>query len=72
MHTRYVSRRLRTQFATLKIVGVFLTEQDVAEVRQRQPPLMADELGSSLQQALAHVISLISVRQADTPDIAAA
>ena len=58
MHARYLCRRLRAQFRELKVFGAILTEQDVAELRERQPAIDVDGLASSLQQALGQVISL--------------
>lgn len=64
MHTRYMCRRLRTQFSDLKLVGAILTERDVEEIRKRQPAIPADELASSLKQVLAQAISLAATREA--------
>lgn len=64
MHARYICRRLQSGFPELKVVGAILTEQDAAELKQRQPALQADALSSSLKQTVAHIISLISVRAA--------
>ncbi len=62
LHARYLCRRLKSQFKRMRLVAAILTEGDVNEVRQRKPPIPAEELCSSLQQALAQVVSLISVR----------
>jgi hypothetical protein len=59
LHARYLCRRLHTQFKGLKLVGAVLTEGDVNQVKQRQPPLDADELASSLHQVVAHVLALL-------------
>jgi hypothetical protein len=71
MHARYLCRRIRAQFQGAKLVCGMLTEEDVNEVRQRQPPIPADELASSLQQAQAQVISLIPVRNNQSAPAAA-
>jgi hypothetical protein len=63
MHARYLCRRLRSQFPDLKIVGAILTERDVNELKQRQPSLPADELGSSIKQALTAVLSLVTTSE---------
>jgi len=62
MHARYLCRRIRAQFPEVKLVCGVLTEQDPNELREREPAISADELASSLEQASAHVISLIPVR----------
>jgi predicted PurR-regulated permease PerM len=59
VHARYLCRRLRTQMRDLKIVGAILTEQPIEELKQRRPPLMADELASTLNLALTKVLSFI-------------
>ena len=58
VHTRYLCRRLRAEFPELKLVAAILTERDVDEVKKRRPPVTADDLASSLKQALAEIISL--------------
>jgi predicted PurR-regulated permease PerM len=67
VHARYLCRRLRSQFTQLKVVGAILTENDVEEIKQRQPPLVADELASSLRQVLTLVGSLIQLRSPASP-----
>jgi predicted PurR-regulated permease PerM len=59
VHARYLCRRLRNRFPDLKVVAAILTEGDVNEIKKRQPPVAADEIGSSLTQALAAVLSLL-------------
>jgi hypothetical protein len=59
VHARYLCRRLRNRFPDLKVVAAILTEGDVNEIKRRQPPVAADEIGSSLTQALAAVLSLL-------------
>jgi hypothetical protein len=62
-HARYLCGRLRARFQHLKLVGAILTEHDPDELRQRQPALQADELGSSIRQVLAQVLSLVPLRR---------
>ncbi|HEV2394701.1 MAG TPA: AI-2E family transporter [Verrucomicrobiae bacterium] len=69
MHARYLCRRLREQIKGLKIVGGVLTEQDVQEIRERQPSLGADELASSLQQGLAQILALLPLQAAPTHSV---
>jgi predicted PurR-regulated permease PerM len=59
VHARYLCRRLRTRFPDVKVVAAILTEGDVNEIKKRQPELPADEIGSSLAQALAAILSLL-------------
>lgn len=59
VHARYLCRRLRNRFPDLKVVAAILTEGDVNEIKKRQPPVQADEVGSSLAQALAAILSLL-------------
>jgi len=59
VHARYLCRRLRTRFPEIKVVAAILTEGDVNEIKKRQPPVAADEIGSSLAQALAAILSLL-------------
>jgi len=59
VHARYLCRRLRSRFPDLKVVAAILTEGDANEIRNRQPPVPADEIGSSLSQALAAILSLL-------------
>jgi hypothetical protein len=59
VHARYLCRRLRNRFPELKVVAAILTEGDVNEIKKRQPPVAADEIGSSLSQALAAILSLL-------------
>jgi predicted PurR-regulated permease PerM len=59
VHARYLCRRLRSRFPQLKVVAAILTEGDVSEIKKRQPPVPADEIGASLTQALAAILSLL-------------
>ena len=58
-HARYLCRRLQAQFRELKLIAAILTEGDVQEVKNRQPAIRANELVSSLRQALDQVFSLV-------------
>src|SRR5205823_11569811 len=59
MHARYMCRRLKDQFPDLKVIAAVLTERDVDELRQRRPPIAADELASSVKQALTAILSFM-------------
>jgi hypothetical protein len=63
-HARYLCRRLKSTFPELKLVGGFLTEADVNLLKRRQPPLVADEVASSLRDAVAAVLSLAPLTSA--------
>lgn len=64
VHARYLCRRLRDRFPELKIVAAILTEGDVNEIKKRQPPVQAHEIGASLTQALAAILSLLPTTNA--------
>ncbi|HSU53382.1 MAG TPA: AI-2E family transporter [Candidatus Dormibacteraeota bacterium] len=67
MHARYLCRRLRAEFPDMKIVAAVLTEREVGELRQRQPKIIADELASSLKEAMTAVLSLLPTGKAAPP-----
>jgi len=58
LHTGYLCRRLRAEFPELKIIGTILTESDVDEMKKRKPTITADDLSSSLKQAVTQIIAL--------------
>jgi predicted PurR-regulated permease PerM len=58
LHARYLCRRLRAEYPELKLVGAILTERDVEEVKKRQPSVTADDLASSLKQAVTQIVAL--------------
>lgn len=61
MHARYLCRRLRAQFQELKLVAAILTEGDLNELKQRQPPISSDELATSLKHTVAQIVALVPV-----------
>jgi predicted PurR-regulated permease PerM len=65
MHARYMCRRLRDQFSELKVIAAILTEREVEELRQRRPPVAADELTVTLKQALAAILSFLPGAEAE-------
>jgi len=69
MHVRYLCRRLRAEFPDQKLVAAILTEHDVEEVKKRQPGITADDVASSLKQALTEILSLAptSENRSQTP-----
>jgi predicted PurR-regulated permease PerM len=66
-HVRYLCRRLRSQFGSLRLVGALLTEHDPDELKQRQPPIPANELGSSLKQVMSEILALLPNRIMQLP-----
>ena len=71
VHARYLCRRLHAQRTELKVVGAILTEQPLEELKQRQPPLSAEELASSIKLALAEVLTLIPTQKTSSRPAAA-
>ncbi len=65
MHARYMCRRLRDQFPYLKVIAAILTERDVDELRQRRPAVAADELATTLKQALTAILSFLPGAKAE-------
>jgi hypothetical protein len=59
---RYLCKRLHAEFPDLKLVAAFLNEGDVQEIRKRQPAILADELTTTLKQAVAGVVALAAVK----------
>jgi predicted PurR-regulated permease PerM len=58
MHTRYLCRRLRSQFKSLKLVSGILTENGGGEPRQSPGPAVVDETASSLKLSAAKIMLL--------------
>ena len=65
MHARYMCRRLRDQFPDLKLIAAVLTEREVEELRQRRPAVAADELATTVKQALATILSFLPAAEAE-------
>ena len=72
MHTRYLCRRLRNAFQSLKLISGILTENDVGEPRRSSGPLAVDENASSLKQTVVKIVSLIQERQEAKSEISPA
>jgi hypothetical protein len=68
-NARYICRRLRQQFPELKLVALILTEKDVNEVKKRQPTLVVDDVGTSLEQAVNSILSLIPSAPVSAPAV---
>jgi predicted PurR-regulated permease PerM len=68
MHARYLCRRLKAQFQQFKLVASILTQGDINALKQRQPPLAADKLATSLRQTLAQILDLIPARKGPRPN----
>ena len=63
LHARYLCKRLRARLPEVKIIAAVLTLGDVQELKKRQPPIPADELATSLSQAVAEVLALVPAEQ---------
>jgi predicted PurR-regulated permease PerM len=63
LHARYLCKRLRARFPEVKIIAAVLTHGDVQDLKKRQPPVPADELATSLSQAVAEVLALVPAEQ---------
>jgi hypothetical protein len=72
LHTRYLCRRLRSEYPDLRLVGAILTERDVEDIKKRQPSVTADDLASSLKQAVAQIVALAPTGANQTQSLAAA
>lgn len=60
LYARYLCRRLHAHFHAVKIIAAVLNSRDPQDTRNRQPPLPADEITSTLSQTVAKVLSLAS------------
>ncbi len=58
LHTRYLCRRLRAEYPELRLIGAVLTEGDVEEIKKRRPAVTANDLASSLKQAVTQIVAL--------------
>jgi len=67
LHTRYLCKRLRSQFHELKIVAALLSCGDVQELKKRQPPIPADEIATTLSRTVAEVLSLVPATREPAP-----
>jgi len=65
MHTRYLCRRLRSQFKHLKLGIALLTENPKAEEGQPYALPSADETAFSLRQAVTQIVALSQVERAE-------
>lgn len=68
MHTRYLCRRLRSQFRQIKLVSVFLTEAEPNNANRGPTP--ADETASTLAQAVATVVGIVQTQVSHEPESA--
>jgi len=67
LHTRYLCRRLRTEYPKLRLIGAVLTERDVEDVKKRRPAVAADDLATSLKQAVAQILALAPTGNSHPP-----
>jgi predicted PurR-regulated permease PerM len=66
MHARYLCRRLQAQSPECKVVAAILTEREAEEIKKREPQLPAEELVTSLREALTAVLSLEATKSQET------
>jgi hypothetical protein len=68
VRTRYICRRLRSQFSQLKLAVALLTEGRGAEPQPSPPhPPAADGTAGTLRQAVDTIVTLIGGQQGQTP-----
>ncbi|PWU11008.1 MAG: AI-2E family transporter [Verrucomicrobia bacterium] len=58
-HARHFCRRLQEEFSHVKRIAAVLTEADSEDLKHRQPPIPADDLATSLKQAVAQMVALL-------------
>jgi hypothetical protein len=63
LNARYMSRRLRAEFPDLKIIAAVLTERPADELKQRRPTIAADELATTLKEAVTAIVSYLPTRE---------
>ena len=61
LHARYLCKRLREQFPDMKIVVAVLAGEEGREVRQRELSSSADEVATTLAEAVAGLCALLPV-----------
>src|SRR6185503_11572476 len=69
LHVRYLCKRLRSEVPHVKVVAAVLSVDDGQVVGKRDLRIPADEIATSLKQAVAEVVALVGgtaepVRQA--------
>ncbi|HEU5125907.1 MAG TPA: AI-2E family transporter [Verrucomicrobiae bacterium] len=58
LHARYLTKRLRAQFPGIKIIVAVLSQGDASDMKKREPQIPADDIVTSLRQALSIAVSL--------------
>ncbi len=61
LHSRYLCKRLREQFPDLRIVATILTVDDAQDVRKRELATLANEVATSLGEAVNQIQCLAPV-----------
>ncbi len=67
LHARYLTKRFRAQFPDVKIVVAVLTQGDANEMKQREPEIPADEIVTSLRQAVTVMGALLPCAMEQAP-----
>ena len=63
LNARYMCRRLRAEFADLKLIAAVLTERPADELKQRRPAIVADEITTSLKETVTAILSYMSASE---------
>jgi len=63
LNARYMCRRLRGEFADLKLIAAVLTERPADELKQRRPAIVADEITTSLKKTITAILSYMSASE---------
>jgi predicted PurR-regulated permease PerM len=66
IHTRYLCKRLHTEFPDLKLIAAILNEGDPQRVRDRKPEIPADQVTTTLKQTVSDVLSLATTENHQT------
>jgi hypothetical protein len=70
LHARYLCKRLRRQFPDLRIVAAIIVRDKARETRMRELSASANEIASSLAEAVKQAQSLVPVASAPIGQIA--
>jgi len=67
LHARYLCKRLRGQFPDLRIVAAVVVRDEARDVRTRELMGSANEVASSLSEAVNQIRSLVPVHPTPAP-----
>jgi hypothetical protein len=69
MHVRYQCRKLKAGVPDVKVVAAFLTEGEVADIKNRKPEIPADGMASNLKSALGQALTWLEAPGRETPAV---